>query len=93
MREREQSGTGELLVEPLQIKLPVVVGDLDKVEFCADPVRQNLPRHEVAVVLHLGEENRVALAQVVERPGLATRFSPSVVPRVKIISSGEPAFR
>jgi len=76
MREREQPGTGELLVEPLQIKLPVVAGDLDEVEFCADPVGQNLPRHEVAVVLHLGEQNRVALAQLVERPSVGDEVQP-----------------
>ena len=48
---------------------------------------EELPRHEIAVMLHLGEQDDVARAHDLVRPRrCATRLMLSVVPRVKMIS-------
>ena len=47
----------------------------------------HLPRDQVRVMLHLGDEDLVAGLRSVRPIAWATRFMPSVVPRVKMISS------
>ena len=59
----------------------------DEAQLRADALREQLPGHEVAVVLHLGEQNHVAGVEKFPPQAWATRLMPSVVPRVKIISS------
>ena len=40
-----------------------VVADRNETQSGADPFGQQLPRHEIAVVFHFGEQNHVAVAQ------------------------------
>ncbi len=47
-----------------------VVGDRDELQVAVHLLGQDLPRHEVGVVLHLGEHDRVALAQVAAAPAV-----------------------
>ena len=51
---------GEKLVEPAEIKQAGVTVDREKDELCAGALSQELPRHDVAVVLYLGEQDFVA---------------------------------
>ncbi len=65
--EREDLGAlGEQVVEVRQVE-PALVGDADPAQGRAGAARQLLPRHEVGVVLHLGDEDLVTLAQVEPR--------------------------
>ena len=64
-----------------------VVTHRDEAKARVDSFGQELPRHEVAVVLHLGEQNHISGAKKFPAPGCATRLMLSVVPRVNTISS------
>jgi len=58
-----------------------------------DALGQQLPRHDITVVLHFGEQNLVTAPDVPGAPGLSDEVEASVVPRVKMISSALRAFR
>ena len=75
-RVRDESGRDDLdaalrrdAVELVEPELAVVV-DRDRAEARAGPARDVLPRDEVRVVLQLADDDEVALAQVVEPPGV-----------------------
>ena len=74
-------------IELGQVEHAFVAGDGQVGELRAGALGEQLPRHEVAVVLHLREQDHVAGFEIFRAPGLATRLMPSVVPRVKMISS------
>ena len=61
--------------------------DVAEVE-TAELLGEDQPRHDVGVVLHLGEQDGVAGLQVGPAPEWATRLSDSVVFLVKTISCG-----
>src|SRR5258705_409530 len=52
-----------------QVQL-ATVGDRDVLDARADALGQQLPRHDVAVVLHLSAEDDIASAQVGAPPGV-----------------------
>ena len=56
-------------VERVELQLAVVV-DRDVPEAAPGPLRDELPRHEVRVVLELGDDDDVARPEVVEPPGV-----------------------
>ena len=62
--ERQQLGQVELLVEFGEIKCSVVTSDRDEVKFGTGTLGQELPRHDVAMVLHLGQQDRVAFTEI-----------------------------
>ena len=65
--DREQARAVEQLVEIGEIEL-VVGGHRDPAELDAALGREHVPRHDVGVVLHVREHDRVAGAQVGARP-------------------------
>ena len=75
-----------------EVERPVVL-DGHVGERAALPGADELPGHDVAVVLHTGEEHDVSLAECASPHADATRFIDSVVPRVKTISAGRAALR
>ena len=74
-RVRDVGEGDELRVEPQEHLEDVeaedpVVGDRDELQVAVHLLGQDLPRDEVRVVLHLGEDDRVALAQVAAAPAV-----------------------
>ena len=63
--------SGEEFVEAAKVEQPNVPGDRQEGEPSAGALGQQLPGDDVAVVLHLGEQEDVAGAQVLGAPGLA----------------------
>ena len=61
--DREQLGAVEQTVEVGEVE-PVVAVDGDPAQLDAALGGEDVPRHDVGVVLHVGEQDRVALAQV-----------------------------
>ena len=78
---------GQHRIELGQIENAFVAGDGHIGNLRAGFLREQLPRNEIAVVLHFGEQNHITGFEVFRAPGTATRLMPSVVPRVKTISS------
>ncbi len=61
VRHRQQFHVaGEVFVELAGIKQAGVTVDREKDELCAGALGQEMPRHDVAAVLHLGEQDFVA---------------------------------
>ncbi len=67
--EGEDFGGGELLVEAGEIEEAFVAGDGDEIQFRAGALGEELPRDDVAVVLHFGEEDGVAGLEEGVAPG------------------------
>ena len=63
-----------------------VIGDRDELQVAVLLLDQELPRDEVGVVLHLGQDDDVTPADVLPAPQYATRLIASVALRVKTIS-------
>ena len=51
---------GQPFIETIQVQQPDVTGDREKNKLSARPLGQQLPRDNIAVVLHLGEQDFVA---------------------------------
>ena len=58
------------LVQTPEVELALIAIDGQVTDPNADPLRQQLPGDNIAVVLHLGEQNLIAGLQVRGRPGL-----------------------
>jgi hypothetical protein len=79
--ERDDLGAlGDQRVEVVEVE-PALVGDGEPAQRRADPLGQQLPRHDVGVVLHLGDDDLVAGPDAVAAAGpgqhVRTRFSAS----------------
>ncbi len=71
VREREQFHVpGEQSIQLAQIQQALVAGDRQINQLRARAFREQLPRHEVAVVLHFREQNLVAGLDVLAAPRL-----------------------
>jgi hypothetical protein len=68
--DEPHAAVGQAGVELVERELPVVV-DLQVADLRADLLAQELPGHDVGVVLHLGEHDRVARADVAAAPGVS----------------------
>ncbi len=80
--EREDLGAlGQQTVEAVQVE-PALVGDRHPAQGRAGAARQLLPRDEVGVVLHLGDEHLVARAQGEPRAGASPATGGGVGERV-----------
>jgi len=64
-----------------------------KASLAAGARRQKLPGHDIAVVLHLGEQNDGRRPAGVLPPGVGHQVMPSVVPRVKMILGRVPGVK
>jgi len=82
---------GKQGVDPRQVKQSLVTGNRHVTQLRSGSRRQKLPRHDVAMMLHFGEQNFVPRLQMGGSPGLGDQVDPSVVPRVKTISCALPA--
>ena len=60
----------QLGVEPVEVELTVAV-DRQVLDLRARLLAEQLPGHDVGVVLHLGQQHHVATADVLARPGVA----------------------
>src|SRR5437899_7414282 len=67
---------GEILIELRKIEQTAVAINRQKNQFSPDPLGQQLPRNDVAVVLHLGEQNFIAALDVLRAPGLRDEIDP-----------------
>ena len=90
--QRDDLGAlGDQLVDVRQVE-PAVVGEPEPAQRRAGALGEQLPRHDVGVVLHLGDDDLVARADLRAGPRahasvLATRLSASEAFLVKITSS------
>jgi len=77
VRHRQQLHVaGEELVEPAEIKQTAVTVDREESELRAGALGQELPRHDVAVVLHLGEQDFVAALDELGAPRRGDEVDP-----------------
>jgi hypothetical protein len=86
VRERDELRAPQQRVEVVEDERAVVV-DFDEAQFGAGLGGEQLPRHEVRVVLDLRGEDRVAGFEVLRPQLKLTRLIASVVLRVQMISS------
>jgi hypothetical protein len=68
-RDRQQLRTVEQPVEVGEVELEVV-GDGDPAELDAALFDEDVPRHDIGVMLHLGDDHRIAGAEVLAGPGV-----------------------
>src|SRR5260370_24997391 len=67
---------GEELLEPAEIQQPALTVDREESELRASAFGQELPRHDVAVVLHLGEQDFVAALDELVAPRRGDEVDP-----------------